>query len=49
MLRSNVSVPDAPTGYVAALPLDAEDHRTWWEPKGVPPPRIYRDRKRERE
>jgi len=36
------SVPDASIGYVAGLPPDAEDHRAWWQGKGLPPPRIYR-------
>jgi hypothetical protein len=27
------------------LPDDAGDHRAWWQAKGAPPPRIYRDRK----
>jgi tRNA-Thr(GGU) m(6)t(6)A37 methyltransferase TsaA len=35
------SVPDAAIGYVANLPADADDHRTWWTQKGVPPPRVY--------
>lgn len=36
------SVPDAAIGYVGSLPADSGDHRTWWQQKGVPPPRIYR-------
>jgi tRNA-Thr(GGU) m(6)t(6)A37 methyltransferase TsaA len=39
------SVPEAAIGYVAGLPDDAGDHRAWWQAKGAPPPRIYRDRK----
>jgi tRNA-Thr(GGU) m(6)t(6)A37 methyltransferase TsaA len=39
------SVPTAVVGYVDALPLEAEDHRTWWATKGVKPPRVYRERK----
>ena len=35
------SVPDAVTGYVAKLPPAAQDHRAWWEEKGVLPPRCY--------
>jgi tRNA-Thr(GGU) m(6)t(6)A37 methyltransferase TsaA len=38
------SVPAATTGYVAELPVVANDHRRWWEDKGIPPPRIYRRR-----
>ncbi|MCA8965035.1 MAG: tRNA (N6-threonylcarbamoyladenosine(37)-N6)-methyltransferase TrmO [Planctomycetes bacterium] len=37
-------VPDATAGYVADLPEDNGDHREWWREKGVPPPRVYRDR-----
>jgi tRNA (adenine37-N6)-methyltransferase len=36
------SVPDAAIGYVADLTADAEDHRAWWNEKGLPPPRVYR-------
>jgi len=36
------SVPDAAIGYVADLSPEAGDHRTWWEEKGLPPPRRYR-------
>lgn len=36
------SVPDAAIGYVAGLDPEAADHRTWWEGKGVPPPKVYR-------
>lgn len=36
------SVPDAATGFVAGLDPGAADHREWWLPKGVPPPRVYR-------
>ena len=36
------SVPDAAIGYVADLSAAAEDHRPWWEQKGVAPPQIYR-------
>jgi tRNA-Thr(GGU) m(6)t(6)A37 methyltransferase TsaA len=36
------SVPDAAIGYVAGLPPQAGDHRTWWEEKGLPPPQRYR-------
>jgi len=43
------SVPDAAIGYVATLPEQARDHRTWWEQKNVPPPRLYRERQRDRE
>jgi tRNA-Thr(GGU) m(6)t(6)A37 methyltransferase TsaA len=39
------SVPDAQIGYVATLRADAGDHRTWWEQKGKPPPKVYRDRR----
>jgi tRNA-Thr(GGU) m(6)t(6)A37 methyltransferase TsaA len=39
------AVPDAAIGYVAGLREEAGDHRPWWEVKGVPPPRVYRDRK----
>jgi tRNA-Thr(GGU) m(6)t(6)A37 methyltransferase TsaA len=39
------SVPDAAIGYVADLPPAAADHRSWWEAKGVPPPRVYRQRR----
>jgi tRNA (Thr-GGU) A37 N-methylase len=35
------SVPDASLGYVAHLPADAQDHRSWWQDKGLPPPAIY--------
>lgn len=42
------SVPDASLGYVANLPAEAPDHRTWWEAKEAEPPRIYRDRSRGR-
>lgn len=39
------SVPGAAIGYVAALPQAAGDHREWWSAKGVPAPRIYRERR----
>jgi tRNA-Thr(GGU) m(6)t(6)A37 methyltransferase TsaA len=39
------SVPDAAIGYVSNLPLDACDHRVWWEEKGIAPPRIYQARR----
>lgn len=39
------SVPDAAIGYVASLRADAQDHRAWWEQKGKPPPRVYRERR----
>jgi len=42
------SVPEAAIGYVAGLPDDAGDHRAWWQAKGAPLPRIYRDRKNAR-
>ena len=42
------SVPDAAIGYVAQLPATAADHRPWWEQKGVPPPRVYRETKSRR-
>lgn len=38
------SVPDARIGYVAGLDAAAQDHRAWWDEKGVPPPRVYRQR-----
>ena len=39
------SIPDAAIGYVATLDSQAADHRTWWQEKGVPQPRIYRERR----
>jgi tRNA (adenine37-N6)-methyltransferase len=39
------SVPDATIGYVADLPNDVGDHRSWWVQKGLEPPRIYRTRR----
>ena len=39
------SVPDAVIGYADKLAQDASDHRAWWEQKGLPPPRIYRQRR----
>ena len=36
------SIADAAVGYVADLADGAGDHRVWWQDKGVPPPRIYR-------
>jgi tRNA-Thr(GGU) m(6)t(6)A37 methyltransferase TsaA len=41
------AVPDAAIGYVAGLREGTGDHRPWWEAKGVPPPRVYRDRNRD--
>lgn len=38
------SVPDAAIGYVAGLDATAADHRPWWQEKGLPPPRVYRQR-----
>lgn len=38
------SVPGALAGYVADLPPDAADHRSWWLEKSVQKPRVYRDR-----
>lgn len=38
------SVPDARVGYVATLDPAADDHRPWWQEKGLAPPRIYRAR-----
>ncbi len=35
------SVPDASLGYVAGLPAHADDHRPWWQQKGLPPPVVY--------
>lgn len=40
------SVPDAAIGWVAGLSADAGDHRSWWDEKGVSPPRVYRGRAR---
>jgi tRNA-Thr(GGU) m(6)t(6)A37 methyltransferase TsaA len=37
------AVPDAVIGYVAGLPADAPDHRTWWRERAVPPPAVYRE------
>lgn len=36
------SVPEARIGYVADLAVDKDDHRPWWDEKGLPPPRVYR-------
>jgi tRNA-Thr(GGU) m(6)t(6)A37 methyltransferase TsaA len=41
------SVPDARTGYADVLPAGAADHRAWWTQKGVPPPRVYRRRRKD--
>jgi tRNA-Thr(GGU) m(6)t(6)A37 methyltransferase TsaA len=38
------AVPDAATGYVAGLPADAGDHRSWWQQKQVPAPLCYQQR-----
>lgn len=42
------SVPDAAIGYVAELPAEGQDHRTWWTQKQVAPPRVYREREEQR-
>lgn len=42
------SRPEASIGYVADLPHDAPDHRSWWVTKNVPPPRVYRRKAAER-
>ncbi|MFT4512423.1 MAG: tRNA-Thr(GGU) m(6)t(6)A37 methyltransferase TsaA [Planctomycetota bacterium] len=37
------SVPDAEIGYVQGLPVEAGDHRVWWQEKGAVPPASYSD------
>jgi tRNA-Thr(GGU) m(6)t(6)A37 methyltransferase TsaA len=38
------AIPDACAGWVEEVAPDASDHRRWWNDKGKPPPRIYRER-----
>lgn len=35
------SVPEAQVGYVESLPVEAGDHRLWWQDKSVSPPKSY--------